>query len=199
MRWKPGLAFAALASCGALLAASPGLAAPAAQKVDDFTLSDQMQKPHELYGLKDSKLVVLVTQMDGCPIVRNVIPALKELRTAYAPKGVTFLMLNSSKQDTRDDVAAEAKEYNIDFPILLDTSQAVGKELGVKRTAEVIVIQPKTWQVVYHGPVDDRVSYGRQKAKADHPYAANALDAALAGKPVAVAWRDTKGCLINFE
>jgi hypothetical protein len=53
--------------------------------------------------------------------------------------------------------------------------------------------------VVYHGPVDDRVSYGRQKAKADHPYAANALDAALAGKPVAVAWRDTKGCLINFE
>jgi hypothetical protein len=96
-------------------------------------------------------------------------------------------------------VVAEAKDWSINFPILLDTTQAVGKELGVERTAEVIVINPKTWQVLYHGPIDDRVTYERQKAKADHTYAADALDAALAGKTVPVVDRQTQGCLINFD
>jgi peroxiredoxin len=190
-------ALGSIAAPAALAAAAPGKTAVV--KVDDFTLKDQASQTHELYKLGDAKAVVLITQMNGCPIVRNILPALNALKAAYAPKGVQFLMLNSSRQDSRDDVVAEAKDWSINFPILLDTTQAVGKELGVERTAEVIVINPKTWQVLYHGPIDDRVTYERQKAKADHTYAADALDAALAGKTVPVVDRQTQGCLINFD
>jgi alkyl hydroperoxide reductase subunit AhpC len=127
------------------------------------------------------------------------MPALKKLRADYSPKGVQFLKLNASKQDSRDDIVAETKDWNIDFPILMDTTQQVAKKLGVTRTAEVIVIDPKTWQVKYHGPVDDPVTYERQKAKADHTWAADAINATLAGKTVPVVQRQTQGCLINFE
>ena len=38
-----------------------------------------------------------------------------------------------------------------------------------------------------------------QKAKADHTWAADAIDATLAGKTVPVVERQTQGCLINFD
>ena len=193
-----------LLSGAALSAAAPSPAAAAVAKAPtmkaaDFTLQDQNLKSHELYKMTDAKAVVLITQMNGCPIVRNILPALNKLKADYAGKGVEFLMLNASRQDSRDDVLAEAKEWNIDFPILLDTTQKVGKSFGVERTAEVIVMNPKTWQVIYHGPIDDRVTYERQKAKADHTWAADAIDATLAGKTVPVVQRQTQGCLINFD
>src|SRR6185312_8425691 len=86
--------------------------------------------------------------------------------------------------------------YNM--PVLKDDNQIIGESLGVQRTAEVFVINPKTWQVVYHGPVDDRSDYGGGQKTPEHPYAANALNALLAGQPVQVASLQSKGCLIDF-
>src|SRR4051812_28905576 len=147
------------------------------QRVDNFELADQNFDSHELYRLKDAKAVVLYTQMNGCPIVRNTVATYKALRDEYRAKGVEFLMINSSLADDRKSIAAEAKEWGFDdVPILIDSNQLVGESLGVTRTAEVFVIDPKTWRVVYRGPVDDRVVYERQKAKADKTWAKDALD-----------------------
>ena len=59
------------------------------------------------------------------------------------------------------------------------------------------MINPKTWQVIYRGPVDDRMDYGVQKAAA-HNFADDALGAMLAGKPIQQASVQSKGCLIDF-
>ncbi|HSV03056.1 MAG TPA: hypothetical protein VLI41_07590, partial [Phenylobacterium sp.] len=78
------------------------------------------------------------------------------------------------------------------------SNQLVGEALGVERTAEVFVINPKTWQVVYHGPVDDRSDYGGGQKVPEHHYAADALNAVLGGQPVQTASLQSKGCLIDF-
>ena len=101
----------------------------------------------------------------------------------YQAQGVEFLLLNSNLQDKRDAVAKEAKEFKIDFPILLDESQLIGESLGVVRTSEVFVIDPKGWKLEYRGPMDDRLSYERQRPATNH-YLTDALDAVLAGQPV---------------
>jgi hypothetical protein len=67
----------------------------------------------------------------------------------------------------------------------------------VDRTAEVFVIDPKNWTLVYHGPIDDRLSYETQRP-VHHQYLTDALDAVLAGRPVAAASIVSPGCLINF-
>jgi peroxiredoxin len=169
------------------------------QSVDNFMLVDQNLEAHELYRLSDAPAVVIVTTGNGCPIARSMAPALKALKAAYAAKGVEFMLLNSNRQDTREAVQKEAADYGFDMPVLLDSNQLVGESLGVTRTAEVFVIDPKTWQVAYHGPLDDRTDYGgAQKANAT-PYAAHALDQLLAGKPVMQpVGLQTKGCLIDF-
>jgi len=166
--------------------------------VDDFRLSDQDLHSHQLSLLSDASAVVLITQQNDCPVSRNTGSSVKALQDEYAAKGVEFMMLNSTPTDKREAIVAEATEYGYQLPILTDYYQLVGEQLGVTRSAEAIVIDPKTWKIIYRGPIDDRVTYERQKAKADHTWTKDALDSMLAGKPVAVAYKQPVGCLISF-
>ena len=59
-----GASFATVA-----LALNPG------DRVDNFRLVDAAGKAHELYYLSDMKAVVLMVQGNGCPIVRQAVPA----------------------------------------------------------------------------------------------------------------------------
>lgn len=187
-----GLTIGMVASLG-----SPALAIEPGQVVDNFRLLDQGGKSHELYYLSDMKAVVVMIQGNGCPIVRQALPALAEVRASYRAQGVEFLLLNSNLQDTRELTAKEAAEFKIDFPIMLDESQLVGEALGVVRTSEVFVIDPKGWKLAYRGPMDDRLSYERQRP-AKHHYLTDALDEMLAGKPVTTPHAEGVGCLVNF-
>ena len=186
-------------SVAAPAAATEQVAArPAPTTIDNFMLSDTEFMGHELYRMTDAKAIVIVTTGNGCPIARNLTPHLKALKARYAGEGVQFLLLNSNLQDGRDAIAAEKADFGIDIPVLMDRNQLVGEQLGVTRTAEFFVIDPKTWKIAYRGPMDDRMDYGTQKANADHPWAADAIEAVLAGRPAMAATRMSPGCLIDF-
>lgn len=179
------------ATSTAALAVSPG------EKVADFTLQDQFGKTHKLHESAGEKAIVLMVQGNGCPIVRQAIPAYREVRDRYQARGVEFLLINSNLQDTAETIAKEDKEFSFGLPILVDNAQRVGEQLGVQRTSEVFVIDPKTWKLVYRGPIDDRLHYERQRPASKH-YLADALDAVIAGQPVKVAQADGVGCIVNF-
>ena len=181
-----------------LLFAASASALNAGSRVDNFRLLDHHGASHELYYLSDMKAVVIMVQGNGCPIVRKTWPALQALRERYRAQGVEFLLLNSNPQDNRDSVAKEAAEFGIDLPIMIDETQLIGEALGVDRTADVFVIDPKTWKLAYRGAVDDRISYGAERPTASKHYLADALDAVLAGKPVAVSQAEAVGCIVNF-
>ena len=185
-----------LVLCAAGGAASAGTLAPGGH-IADFTLTDQAGGAHQLYALSGKKAVVIMTQSDGCPIVRLAVPALREIRERYRSQNIEFLLLNPTLQDTRDAVQREVEEFGFGMTVLLDRTQKVGEAWGVNRTAEVFVIDPKTWTLLYHGPIDDRLNYESQRP-VRHPYLTDALDALLADKPVAVASVASPGCLINF-
>lgn len=186
------LLIANICSLDATFAAAPG------DRVDNFRLLDQNGVSHELRYLSDAKAVVLMVQGNGCPIVRQALPALREIRGSYRARGVEFLLINSNLQDDRNAIAAEAKEFGVDIPVLQDEAQLIGEALGVERTAEVFVIDPKTWQLTYRGALDDRLDYEKQKPVPTKRYLADALDAMLVGQPVATTRTQTAGCLVNF-
>ncbi|HKQ26007.1 MAG TPA: redoxin family protein [Burkholderiales bacterium] len=185
----PVLTFGIAASA---LALNPG------ERVDNFRLLDQHGASHELYYLSDAKAVVIMVHGNGCPIVRNTVPDLKEIRDRYRSQGVEFLLINPNLQDDRDAVAREAAEFGIDFPILVDETQLIGESLGIMRTADVFVIDTRNWKLVYRGPVDDRLAYGAQRPAAQKHYLTDALDATLEGKPLAIAQAEAMGCIVNF-
>jgi peroxiredoxin len=193
----PSVRRAASACVLSLTLIAPGYASRPGDRIADFRLTDQSGTVRHLYQYGDKKAIVVMTQGNGCPIVRLAVPALREIRDQYKSGDIEFFLLNPNLQDTAESVRAEANEYEFGFPIWLDRSQKVAETLGVERTAEVFVIEPKSWTLKYHGPIDDRLSYEKQHP-VQHRYLADALDAVLAGKAVRVASAASPGCLINF-
>lgn len=181
--------------------AVPAFALKPGERVNNFTLLDDAGKPHELYSLSNRTAVVLMVQGNGCPIARQAIPALRDVRDhVKSVKGgnVEFLLINSNLQDKRDTIAAESAEFAFALPVLVDSTQKIGEALGVNRTAEVFVITTKDWKLAYRGPVDDRISYEKQRPAAQHTYLKDALTAVLAGVAVKQPMVDSPGCIVNM-
>jgi len=167
-------------------------------RVDDFQLLDHMGVAHRLFYYSDAPAIVVMTQGNGCPIVRNAVPAYRQVRDNYQEQGVKFFLLNSNLQDNKTTIAKEVADFGFDIPVLVDENQLVGESLNVTRTAEVFVIDPKSRKIVYHGPVDDRLTYQNQKAKAEFSYLSDALDAIIAEETVKISQVDAPGCIVNF-
>lgn len=196
MRWMRSIA-------GVLVIAVAGLAGMAQaaekpEKAENFRLLDHRGESHELYRYADKKAIVLYSQGNGCPIARQSFPELKRVRRDYREKGVEVFLLNANPQDTREDVEEELREFRVNIPALLDTTQAVARSLAIERTCEALVIRPSDWKIVYRGPMDDRFDYGAQKPEATQQYLRTALDQLLAGQEVTVEQHQTKGCKINI-
>ena len=196
MKLRTGIALTLGLALGLGLHAIAGAAS--STRVGDFALLDHEGRHHKLSWYGDHSAVVVFIQGNGCPIVRNSAPELKAIRDEYTKQGVMFFMLNPQIQDTRASVVAEASDFGYDFPILMDETQLVAEQLGVDRTSETFIINPRTLEVAYRGPIDDRVDYETQKGQAKNHYLRAALDAFLAGDAIATDTPAAPGCLITF-
>jgi len=173
--------------------------ASASQKVDNFVLLDHRGQAQELYYHRDAKAIVLVAQGNGCQIVRSNLPDLNKISKDYDKQDVKIFMLNANLQDDRASIKETAEEWGIKFPVMKDRTQNIAHSLKLNRTGEVLVIDPKNWEVVYRGPLSDRVDFERQKEVASKHYVRDVLDAMLAGEPVAFSKVNAPGCIINYE
>lgn len=168
------------------------------ERVGNFRLADHLGSSHELKRYRDGKAVVLYFTGVGCPVVRKSVPQLKELRDTFGPKGVQFLMVDSNLGETREEIVQEATDYSIDIPVLIDRLQIAAQMLGVKSTGTAVVLDTKTWNVVYRGAIDDRLDVGAEKPAATKTWLVDALNAVLAEAPVPTAQSEARGCLITL-
>jgi hypothetical protein len=140
-------------------------AAATTARVDNFLLADQNLVAHELYRYGDAPAVVLVSQTAAD---KATGAQADKLATDYAAKGVEVWAIDSSQSDSMDALVAATGKSGQKVPVLMDDRQVVGESLGVTRSGEAFVVNPKTWTVVWRGGVDG---------------AGKALDAVLAGQP----------------
>ncbi|MBU6318398.1 MAG: hypothetical protein KGS00_01995 [Alphaproteobacteria bacterium] len=159
--------------------------------VDNFMLVDHDGLAHTLKYNRKAAAIVLVTQVNGDETSRAAAKALAALQTTYPT--VEFKMINSSLADDRDSIRAEALGQGFATPVLDDEFQLIGESLGLSRAGEAIVIDPKTWKVVYHGPVDASAA-----ARKSDGYLSEALAAISAGQAITVAEVPIKAAVIEF-
>jgi hypothetical protein len=180
------------------LAGCCSLAAATAQKIDNFVLLDHVGKAHELYYRRDAKAVVLITQDNGCKLVRSLVDEYNDLAADYADRGVQVLMINSSADDGRDAIAAEAAGYGIDVPILDDSAQIIGRSLELERSGEVLVIDPRDWRIAYRGPLDNSEAVEAGQDSAETLYVRDTLDALIRGEMPAPRQLASIGCAVDY-
>jgi peroxiredoxin len=165
--------------------AAPPPAQNLTNQVGDFALLDQDGRYHQLYRYGTSaRVVVLIAHGVGYHAMEPSMPALKALRNRYAQHQVSFLLINADSQDNHGVLQQEAARLGIDVPILKDENQLVVESLGICRTGEALAIDTRTWQIVYRGPVDDRMYADMPRTEARQPDLQDAIEAVLAGRSV---------------
>ena len=119
---------------------------------------------------------------------------MRELAKSYEGKGVRFFLVNSSGDDSAAAWKTWAAERQVGFPLVKDMGGKIAATLGATVTPEAVVVDPEG-KVRYVGRLDDNMD----AQKVTRRYAAEALDATIAGLPVKQPRVLAQGCLIFSE
>ena len=170
--------------------------APVQKPAPDFTLMDQKGNTVKLSDFK-GKVVVLEWTNTDCPFVQRHYKAgtMATLAKIYAPRGVVWLAINSSYSMNQEKNAVWAEKQQIAYPVLDDHAGTVGKAYGAKSTPHMFVLDA-AGNIVYQGAIDNDASGERKEGVVN--YVAQALDAVLAGKPVAIPETRSYGCSVKY-
>lgn len=164
--------------------------------IGDFTLTTITGEEITLSNHTE-ELVAIYIQGNGCPIARLGSHDYKEVIDQFAGKPVAFYMMNSFIQDSVYAIIQEEAEFKFAVPVMKDATQTIAKTIGVTRTAEVFVLRPETGEVVYRGPINDKLGYETQRVGVTQNFLADGLNTVLSGGVVNHDdIPESKGCLV---
>lgn len=180
----------ALNLSGALLAAAPQVGAPAPH----FTLTTLDGKSFSLAdAARSHKTVVVMFIATKCPYSNAYNDRMRDMAAAYEKQGILFAGINSNKSEPADEVIAHAKTHGFAFPLMKDPDNKVADLYDARHTPEVFVVDPEG-KLRYHGRIDEN---SEDPTKVTSPDLKNALDALIAGRPIARAETKAFGCSIK--
>ncbi|MEA2709490.1 MAG: hypothetical protein QOF78_2091 [Phycisphaerales bacterium] len=179
-----------------------GAAAP------DFDLPGVDGKNHKLADFKDAKLLAIIFTCNHCPAAQAYEERLKKLHADYKDKGVAIVAINPNDplalrldelgytdlSDSFEDMKIRAKDQDFQFPYLYDgQTQKTSREYGALATPHVFLFDAER-KLRYVGRIDD----SDVKEVKSHDLR-NAIDALLAGQPVAKDTTKIFGCSTKWS
>jgi peroxiredoxin len=171
--------------------------AMALASVPQLQLRDTRGAIHTTAEWNSAKAILLFFTTTDCPVANSYVPEMNRIRDAYATRGVLVWAVQADTTAAEREVAKYATEYRYSFPLLLDPRQELVNLSGATITPQAAVLAPDG-RVLYLGRVDNRVEdFGSQRPKATQADLREALDAVLAGRPVAHPRTHSIGCAIN--
>ena len=119
-------------------------------------------------GLGRGTTVVLAFTEVGCPIAGKLAPRLERLAREQGARGVCFLGIDASAQDSLAEIEAESAELARSYPVLKDARQELARALGARTTTEVFVLDG-AGRLAYRGAVDDQFLIGAARPEPGQP------------------------------
>ena len=174
----------------------------------DFSLPGIDGKVHELSDYKDPILVVMFI-CNHCPTSQLYEGRMKKLVEDYRDKGVGFVAINPNDpkavqlselgytdvSDSFEEMKIRAGYRHFNFPYLYDgETQEVSQAYGAQATPHVFIFD-KDRKLQYEGRIDN----AQRESLVKIQDARLALDAMLAGRPVAVQHTPAFGCSTKWK
>jgi peroxiredoxin len=152
-------------------------------------------------------VVVLVFLADHCPWVQGMDGDLTKLVDQFKGRSVRIVGVSIShlEQDRLPGMKIHAAKVGYNFTYVYDESQELGRKLGATHTPEYFVFN-KARKLVYMGLLynspasmrsDGSINYTR--GTPTNLYVRDAIEAALAGKPVSEPETRAQGCTIEYQ
>jgi peroxiredoxin len=172
---------------------SPGMSKTATSKIENFTLTDVYGNNHSLKDYSDAKAIVIIFIATQCPISNSYNTRMVDLYNKYHSKDIAILGINSNKTESIDECKTHAEKHGFKFPVLKDEGNVIADMFDAHHTPEAYVLNSKTFEVLYHGRIDDSMDINNVESKD----LANAIDEILAGKKISVTETKAFGCSIK--
>jgi peroxiredoxin len=189
-----------------LLLAAPLLysAVKVGQQAPDFTGTASDGKSYHLADYR-GKFVVLEWHNNGCPYTQKHYKSgnMQKLQKQWTAQGVVWFTVLSSAPGKQGYVSASdennymAKMGAAPTAALLDPTGAVGHLYDAKTTPQMIVVNPQG-VIIYDGAIDNRPTEDLRDIPVATNYVSQALEQALAGKPVETAATRPYGCSVKY-
>ncbi len=166
-----------------------------------FTLPDPDGKRHSLEDAAGSPAYLILFICNHCPFVKHVREELARIGAEYGERGVAIFAINSNDAETHpDDSPKKMKEevaaWGYTFPYLVDGDQDVAKSYRAACTPDIYLFDSDR-KLVYRGQLDG--SRPGNDVPVDGRDLRAALDAVLAGRPVAAEQAPSVGCNIKWK
>jgi len=174
---------------------------PLGTKAPAFRLPDTDGKIASLDDFKDAPALLVIFLCNHCPFVKHIRSELAKLTREYRDKGVAAVGISANDatafpDDGPDLMAKEKAAVGYTFPYLYDENQDAAKAYQAACTPDFFVFD-RARALVYRGQMDDsRPDTGVPVTGKD---LRAALDAVLAGKPVASVQKPSMGCNIKWK
>lgn len=140
-------------------------------------------------------LTVYIFTTTDCPISNRYAPEIQRLAAKFSGNA-KFVLVYPVPTDTPALIETHRKKFALQIPFVRDAQQQLVKKTGVTVTPEAALMDGE--RLLYRGRIDDRyIEFGKDRpAPTTHDLEA-ALDAAIAGKPIAVKETRAIGCILS--
>lgn len=140
------------------------------------------------------ELTVYVFTTTDCPISNRYAPEIQRLAAKFGSKA-RFVLVYPVSTDTPEMIREHKKKFAYAIDSVRDVDQKLMKLSGATVTPEAAVM--KGSQLLYRGRIDDRyIEFGKDRPAPTKRDLELALDAAVAGKPIAVKTTQAIGCIL---
>ena len=193
--WIVAALFVVGAAFGGLKLAAEAAQAGAALQVRD--VSGRALEPFKPAGGAN---VIFFVQTD-CPISNWYAPAIQRVCREYAARGVSCALIYEDVElpGARLDEQGRThlQEYRYDgMPAVVDRSRAVATRAKATITPQAVVVD-RAGTVRYRGRIDNAYAdFGKPRQQVTSHDLRDALDALLAGRPIAKPETEALGCFI---
>lgn len=175
----------------------------------DFRLPGVDGKTYSLKSFAPAKVLALIFTCNHCPTAQAYEDRIKALAADYKNKGVAVVAVSPNYPqavaldemgytdlgDSFEEMKIRAKDKGFNFPYLFDgETGTMSKAYGPMATPHVFVFDQQR-KLRYTGRLDGSEKPGSANAEDTR----RAIEALLAGKPVAVAKTKTFGCSIKWK
>ena len=160
--------------------------------VDNFDLPDADGKTQSLDSLKGKNGTVLIFVATKCPVSNAYNERMEKLAQDYRARGVNVIGINSNVAELGPEIKAHAASNKLTFPILKDGGNKIADIFGATVTPEAYFLDAGN-KLVYRGRIDN----ARDTSQVVSTELRDAIEATLAGKPVAKTTATAFGCSIK--
>lgn len=154
---------------------------------------DLAGKPQDPFASHAAATVLLFVRTD-CPITNRYAPELRRLAQEFKTRSVAFWLVYPDPDEAPAHIEAHIRDYGFPGQPLRDPHHELVHAAHATVAPEAAVFNG-SGKLVYHGRIDDRyVDIGKTRPAAQVHDLEDAINAVLAGKPVAHAETRPVGC-----